>query len=308
MRSTLLLVLTIALAACAQPDPLAQARAACGNPGIETETKIEACSALIESDTLDDANLSVALANRASAYDEGGDVTRALRDFDAALDADSENMRAVRGRAAILINSGQLDAAEALVDRLVASGELSDVAHFLKGEIAAQRSDATTAIAAFDAAISANPRFEQALASRGRAKQMQGDHAGALADYDAALAINPQLSPALAGRCWARVLLKDTDTAQARADADAAAEIDPRDKRAQLCRGLLQLRAREWEAARESYDAVLTLEPGNPTALFGRGVARRRGGDREGTDDMNLARDFDRGVTREFGELGVETY
>jgi tetratricopeptide (TPR) repeat protein len=296
------------LAGCAEPDLLAGARATCGNPSSEAEAKISACTELIEADTLDDKTRSIALANRGGAYDEAGDVTAALRDFDAALEADGENMRAVRGRAAILIASGQLDAAEPLADRLIASGELADIAHYLKGDILAQSGDLAGALASYDAAIAENARFEQALAARARLKQRQNDQEGALADYDAALAINPQLSPALAGRCWARVLSKDSDANQARADAEAAVEIDPRDTRAHLCLGLLLLRTREWDAARQSYDAVLTLEPGNPTALFGRGVARRRGGDIAGREDMNLARDFNRHVGEEFDELGVETF
>lgn len=308
VRALVGLLVVLAVAACAEPDPLAQARAACGNPGLETEAKIEACTTLIEADALDDVNRSVALANRGAAYDEGGDVTAALRDFEAAIEADAENMRAVRGQASILINSGQLDAAEPLVDRLIASGELSDIAHYLKGDILAQRGDVAGALASYDAAIAANPRFEQALVARGRAKQRQNDQAGAQSDYDAALAINPQLSPALSGRCWTLVLTKDGDVAHARADADAAVEIDPRDVSGHLCRGLLQLRAEQWEAARESYDAVLTLEPGNPTALFGRGVARRRAGDSAGRDDMNLARDFNGHVGEEFDDLGVDTF
>ncbi len=301
-------IVAMGLGACAKSDPLASVREACGGGAVETEAKIAACSELIESGKLDEANRSIALSNRGAAYDEGGDVIAAKRDFEAALKADSENMRAVRGRASILIASGQLDAAEPLVDRLLASGELGDVAHYLKGEIHSRRGDAPAAIADFDAAIAANRGFAQAFASRGRVKQGEGDQAGALADFDAALEINPQFSPALAGRCWARVLMEQGDLTAARADADAAALADPRDVRAQSCRGLLQLRAREWDGARDSYDAVLAVESGNPTALFGRGIARRRGGDDSGREDMNLARDFDRHIGERFDDLGVETY
>jgi hypothetical protein len=50
------------------------------------------------------------------------------------------------------------------------------------------------------------------------------------------------------------------------------------------------------------------VEPGNPTALFGRGVARRRGGDGDGSRDMNQARDFDHHIGEQFDRLGVRTY
>ncbi len=307
-RKFMFVSVVFATAACSPPDPLAEQRSVCGSSTAEAEAKMAACTALLDSGKLDTANRSIALANRGGASEAAGDVTAALRDFQAALEADPENLRAVRGRAAILIASGQLDAAEPLVDRLIASGELKDIAYYLKGDIRSQRSDAAGALAAYDAAIQANSRFAEALAGRGRIKQGQSDHAGALADFDAALAINPQLTPALAGRCWARVLMKDGDIGAARSDADAAAAADPRDVRAQMCRGLLQLRAQEWEAAQESYDAALAVEAGNPTALFGRGIARRRAGDDAGREDMNLARDFDRHIGEQFRDLGVETF
>ena len=71
---------------------------------------------------------------------------------------------------------------------------------------------------------------------------------------------------------------------------------------------MLQLRGGEWADARTSFEAALAVEPGNPTALFGRGVARRRGGDSDGSDDMNLARDFDRHIGEAFDDMGVRTF
>jgi|CXWL01.1.fsa_nt_gi tetratricopeptide (TPR) repeat protein len=308
MRTAWLAVAVLALAACGKTDPLTQAHTACANGEGDAQSRIAACSTLIDSGDLDDASRAAALVNRGTAIREGGDVTAALRDFDAALNADADNMQATMARAEILIDSGQLDAAETLVERLVASGAFPDNAHFLVGLIAAQRSDFTAAVVAYDAAIEANPRFDRALANRARIKQVQGDLAGALADYDAAIGVNPQLSTALAGRCWSRVLMEDGDVMLARADADAAVAADPREASGQLCRGLLQLRASEWEGALGSYEAVLAIEPGRPEALFGRGVARRRSGDEQGREDMNLARDFDRHIGETFDELGVRTF
>jgi len=75
-----------------------------------------------------------------------------------------------------------------------------------------------------------------------------------------------------------------------------------------VCRGILQLRNREWGGARTSFEAALAREPGNPVALFGRGVARRRGGDDDGREDMNRARDFDRHIGEKFDAWGVDTF
>src|SRR5262245_42114824 len=100
----------IALAACEPPDPLAEARRTCVNERAEAEARMEACSAMIDSGELSAADSAMAYSNRGAATYEVGDVTAALRDFRAALDADENAMLAVKGRATILVESGQLDA------------------------------------------------------------------------------------------------------------------------------------------------------------------------------------------------------
>lgn len=308
MRALWLVALGLILAACTEPDPLTEARRTCLDGGVESEARIEACSSLIDSGELPVDERADVFASRGAAQAEAGDVTAALRDYGAALELDADTMLAVKGRADILIASGQLDAAEPLVQRLIDSGEFAAEAHYLDGSIARQRGDDGAALAAFDRSIAADERFFPAYVDRGAVKQELRDYAGALADYDSALRINGQVSPALAGRCWTRVLMDDGDLSRARDDGDEAAEIDPRNVQAQLCRGILQLRAEEWDAARASYEAALEVEPGNPNALFGRGVARRRGGDNDGREDMNQARDFEPHIARAFEELGVRTY
>lgn len=300
----------LSLAACQRQaaDPLTEARQTCFADDAEAEAKMEACGALIDSGELEVAERGDAFANRGAANYEAGDVTSALRDYNAALEIAPENMLAVKGRALVLVESGQLDAAEPLVQRLIQSNQFTAEAHYLAGNIARARSDYAAATEAYTQSIAADRNFAPSYAGRGAIKQSQGDYPAALADFDAAIRINPQLTPALAGRCWTRVQMEDNNMDQARRDADAAAEGDPRNVQAQLCRGLLQLRAGEWANARSSYEAALEVEPGNPSALFGRGVARRRSGDDDGRADMNQARDFDSHVARTFEDLGVQTY
>ncbi|MBX3511656.1 MAG: tetratricopeptide repeat protein [Hyphomonadaceae bacterium] len=300
----------VMLGACGAPapaDPLAAARAQCADAAVEAPVQQSACTTWLEGAALSEAERSAALSHRASARLRAGAITPALRDFEAAIAADPANIHAVLGRASILVDSGQLDAAEPLVRQALQSGEYAERAHFLQGLIAFQRGDRAGAIAAYDAALAVAPRFAAALANRARARAQGGDYAAAITDYDAALAVEPNLSAALAGRCWARIAVGAED-ALPRADADAAVDADPNNFEGLLCRGLLQLRAEEWEGARLSYDAALALQPGNPTALFGRGVARRRGGDRDGSDDMNQARDFSPNIARTFEQRGVRTF
>lgn len=297
----------LVLAACQPGDPLAANRATCANEDRAPADRIAACSTLIDSGELDAAQRAEIQAHRGAAHRTAGDVTPALRDFEAALRVDEDNPEALEGRAAILLASGQLDAAEPLVTHLITTGERLDQAHLLRGDIAMQRGDYEAAIAAYDAALQRNSRLALALAHRGRAKQRLQDNAGALDDFDAALRIDNSLVDARAGRCWLS-LLRNEEISRARTDAEAAVAADPQNVEAQICRGVLQLRGEEWDGARTSFEAALAVEPGNPTALFGRGVARRRGGDGDGRDDMNQARDFDRHIGERFDDLGVRTF
>jgi tetratricopeptide (TPR) repeat protein len=305
------LVAAASLGACqerAPADPLAQARTACADESAEAESRINACSALLNSGDIGATERAAALAGRGTAQLDAGDVTAALQDFRAASESDAQNMLAVKGRAAILVESGQLDAAEPLVARLIDAHAYPGEAYTLLGRILLERSRLDEAINAFTRAANEDEHFADAFAYRGMAKQRQRDYPAALIDYNQALDIEPRQVLALAGRCWTRVLMEADDLAQARTDASAATQADPRNVSAQLCKGVLHLRDGEWAQAQVAYEAALEVEPGNPAALFGRGVARRRGGDSEGTEDMNRARGFDRHIARTFEDLGVRTY
>lgn len=304
----LLMCAALALAACgSNPDPLASSRAVCADEARAADARIAACTALIDSGELEAGERADAQALRGRAYRDAGDVTAALRDFEAALRVNENQFVALEGRAAILLASGQIDSAEPLIDRLIEAGHALGQSNLMKGDAAMARSNYAAALAAYDSALEAEPEFALAYARRGRAKQRLEDIDGALADYQAALERDSALVDARAGRCWLH-LLREQDLEQARADAETAVAAAPQNVEAQLCRGVLQLRGEEWEAARRSFDTVLAVDAGNPTALFGRGLARRRAGDSQGREDMNLARDFNAHIGATFDDLGVRSY
>lgn len=300
-------VLGVVLAACQPSDPLAQARADCARANLAADARIAACTQLIESGDLDDGERAEAQASRGEAHYAADAVTPALRDFEAALRLDENNPRALEGRARILLASGQLDAAEPLLDRLIESDRANGDVLRMKGDIALQRSAYTDAIEHYDDALNEDGRLALAYAHRARAKQRLQDLIGARADYGEAIRIDGGLAEARAGRCWLS-LNQNEEIEQARNDAEAAVGAEPQNVDAQTCRGVLQLRGGEWANARAAFEAALAVEPGNPTALFGRGVARRRSGDNGGRADMNQARDFDEHIGQEFDRWGVETF
>lgn len=306
MKRIVLVVGLLALAACERaaetpPDPVAECRTL-----TDRAARIAACTRVIDDAAHDGATRAAALNSRASARIESSEVTAALRDYEAALRLEENNAEALVGRAGILVQSGQLDAAEPLLDR-AREGEQAARANELLAQIALSRGQFEQATIGFDTALRLDPRMATAMAGRARAKQRSGDLEGAAADFDAAVRLDGALAVARAGRCWFD-LHADRNLERARNDAEAAVAADPRSVEAQLCRGVLQLRGGEWANARASFERVLEVEPGNPTALFGRGIARRRSGEDAGREDMNLARDFDRHIGETYRDLGVQTY
>lgn len=297
--------LLLALAGCERAERPVDAASACFD-AEEVEARIAACSAAAENDLLTPELRSQVLSARAEAHREGGDVTAALRDYGAALELDEVNPSALLGRARILIDSGQLDAAQPLLQRALNLNQSSE-ANEMMGQIALRRGQFPEAIAFLNTALEHEPRSVGALAARARARQRTGDLEGATQDYNRAIHLDGNSADALAGRCWLD-LNQNRELARARGDADAAVAADPNHVEGQLCRGVLQLREGQWAEARTSFEAVLARESGNPIALFGRGIARRRGGDNQGSEDMNLARDFDGHIGEQFDDLGVETY
>ncbi len=174
MRRWVAAGMLLALAACQPSDPLAQDRAMCADADAAVEPRVAACSRLIESGEGDDPARAEWQALRGDAYYGADEVTPALRAYEAALRLDESNARALEGRAGILLASGQLDAAEPLVDRLIEAGNASAEALRIKGDIVLQRGAYTEAIEHFDDAISADGRLALAYAHRARAKERLG--------------------------------------------------------------------------------------------------------------------------------------
>lgn len=301
--------LALGLAACEEPDPLAQARADCAGGELDAAARAAACSTLIDSGALDDAERAAALAHRGDAQFSAGDPTAALRDFNTALGLNPEETGAKLGRARVLVESGQLDAAASLVASLIEANALPGPAHYLRGRIYAAHSDIGGAITEFNAALDADPRMADALAHRGLAKQRNEDLTGARDDFNAAIRVDSAQPVARAGRCWNRLQQSgesNDGVGDARADAEAAIAADPALMDARLCLALALLKQEQWGPARAAYEDALRLEPANAAALFGRGVASRNDGARDaGDDDVDRAYEFNSQVDREFRRFGV---
>jgi tetratricopeptide (TPR) repeat protein len=259
MRLALLLAaLTAALPAAAQSG-MDEASAWCArrDPATPVERSIAGCDWLIASAMLTPRNLSIALANRG--YYQSQVLVRradALRDYDAAVEADPTNAIALNGRGVLRSDLGNRP------------GAMAD----------------------YDAAIRFDPRNRDAYNNRGNLRLAQGDVRGATADYDAALRINPRNAHALANRCLARHRLGEAAPAEADCAAALAAAA-PDNPWPHTARGGLALLAQDAQQAAQDAEEDLRRKPGDAHALQLRALARARLGEAAGaTADAAAAR------------------
>src|SRR5690606_36767762 len=126
------------------PDPVTECRTL-----PDRAARIAACTRVIDDAAQDSADRAAALKSRAAARIEISEVTAALRDYEAALLLEENNAEALVVRAGILVQSGQLDAAEPLLER-AREGDQAARANALLAQIALSRGQFEQAISGFE--------------------------------------------------------------------------------------------------------------------------------------------------------------
>ena len=176
---------------------------------------------------------------RATAYHALGDITNALRDYDAAIRANPWNVMAFADRGLLLARS---------------------------------RNQYTLATADFDQALKLAPDNVQILILRGDTSAAQGRFSEALADLDQRGQPRAAHDPdAYAHR--ASAYSRKGATGAALKDYAQALAIDPDNFDALLSRSALYSESGDGKSAIADTDHALAVRPGNPMALYDRGYA-----------------------------------
>ncbi|MGW1067345.1 tetratricopeptide repeat protein [Streptomyces aureus] len=200
-----------------------------------------------------------------------GEYTRALAEYDRALELDPEEARVHYGRGLTLQSLENLPAALAAFDRAdeLRPGTAWIIAeraetHRLAGRVAEAEAD-------FDRAVVLDPTDAVALASRGVCRHALGRFEEAAADFDRALGIDGDYLWALVRRARLR---RDTDAWEtAFADLDQAARLEPDSPWVASERGDTYRLAGRFEEAVAELGRAVALAPGYPSALASRGAS-----------------------------------
>lgn len=134
-----------------------------------------------------------------------------------------------------------------------------------EGLVALADRDVVKAMAAFTAALEADPGHVAAAYERGRLLALIGEPANAIADFTTAILGKPEFGRAYVERAQAKLTLKDV--AGAMADFDAAVTMAPEDHEVHVARAAFRLRIgnikgakADLENARAVADAATALK------------------------------------------------
>lgn len=174
------------------------------------------------------------------------------------------------------------------------------------------RANATRAKGMFDLAlqddgeaIKLDPRFIDALGSRGITLTAMGRYADAIPDFTRVIDLDPAGGYAFYVRGIAYEGLGLDDLAID--DFSAAIAGDSRDARRFERRGTAYFRKAQYDKALADYEQSLNLDPQSAAALYGRGVLKRMNGDiADGAADLAQARQFQHDIDRVMTLAGVK--
>ncbi|MGW3914821.1 tetratricopeptide repeat protein [Streptomyces sp. NPDC005070] len=200
-----------------------------------------------------------------------GEYTRALAEYDRALELDPDEARVHYGHGLTHQLRGDFPAALAAFDRAdeLRPGTAWIIAERAETHRMAGRTE--EAAADFDRAVALDPTNADAVASRAVCRHALGRFEEAAADFDRALSIDGDLLWPLVRRARLR---RDTDEwEKAFADLDRAARLEPENAWVASERGDAYRLAGRFEEAVAELGRAVALEPDHPSALASRGVS-----------------------------------
>ena len=220
----------------------------------DAQSRVAACTELLGRSGVDTSTKILAYVNRGNAHDSANQFDLALKDYQSALDLDSNNWPALRSRAASYYRRGRLaDAAKDLSHAVSARPDDASPLR-LRGQLYAEMGQTARSIEDFSKVLDRAPGDLQARQGRGLALAASGDHARAILDFN-------------------RIL-----------------ERDPRMNVARAARAFSLFRTREYRLAILDWDQLLKEEPGQAQILYCRGAAKVLTGDDTGHADMDAVR------------------
>jgi tetratricopeptide (TPR) repeat protein len=256
-----------AMPAAAQVAP--QASACTGKPGIDWDTQIKSCTAVIQSAQETAHNRASAYLNRGGVWNAKGDYDRAIADLNEAIKLDPKFALLYASRSAVWNALGKYDRAVSDAGEAIRLDPTFANAYLDRSAAWFGKRDYDRAISDAGEAIRLDPKFSQAYVKRSGAWDAKGDYDRAIADADEAIRLDPKLSGAYINRSAARLGKRDYD--RAIADADEAIRLDPKSEVAYNNRSAAWAYKRDYDRAIADANEAIGLDPKFPQPYVNRG-------------------------------------
>lgn len=262
-------LLSLAWAAVAGPI-LSDDLETCRNRQADAGARLTACENLLAAGQLTGKDLALALDARGLAALTKRDYDKAITTFNAAHDADPENMLVVNRRGYAYQSKGQDDLAMDDYNLALQKRPNFGAAYNNRGTLYLRKGALQSALDDFDAALRLAPDYYLGHINRGRVRIMMRDFDGALADFAAAERINPEAVDAAIFRCQSLTATGKFD--EAIANCSAALQKQPKYGFALNIRAEAYLAKGDLDAALKDLNAVLAAYPNAVRAHTNRGL------------------------------------
>ena len=230
-----------------------------GKP-FSIETRIDGCSAIINSGQYKGKDLSWAFINRGNLYSIIGNYDSALGDFTEAIALDPTNGMAYDGRCFVHNSRGENDLALADCDEAIKLDPNNALAYNNRGNAWRAKNDLDRAIGDYTDAIRLEPKYVMAYNNRGDAYGMKIDYEHAIADFSESIRLDPGNAEVFNARCWARAIA-GRELQQAVADCGESLRMRPNDANTHDSLAFTYFKLGDLDRALAEYHTALELNP-----------------------------------------------
>lgn len=211
-----------------------------------------------------------AAIQQAMALHQTGDIAAAKAKYEAVLDVQPAEPNTLLNYSTLLVQQGELTAAEKLLTRLTLRHPKIPYGHFAHGNVLRKLERWEAALAAYSRAAKLEPTHAGFHFNRATALDALNRWEEAAQSYAQAIARNPDYAEAYANRAHA---LNHTERYRdALADAERAIALDPANPLAYTIRGNAQMGLRQFAQARADYDHAITMRPDDAKAWWNKAL------------------------------------
>lgn len=212
----------------------------------------------------------VAFNNRGVEFNKKGAYTKAIDDFNKALELNPGHKEAYNNLGVALANIGKNKEAISAYDNALKIQPTYVNALYNRGNSYAKLSKAETALKDYDQVLKLDPKYLSVYNNRGLVLKSLGRLNDALNDFDKAILFDADNADAYSNRSMVKYALNDVKGAME--DNLKAMSINPNVTAAYLNSGIAKCKVNDFKGALEDFNRAITINPSDKEIYLNRGI------------------------------------